>query len=152
MRFLELKIPPPALVILTAAIMFGIWYCRFCPLSNPWYLPATIICGSTGLVFLLTGIIQFGKVSTTITPTHPEKASRLVITGIYRYSRNPMYCGVTLFLLALGIFLNDGLTLLMIPLFVVYLTYFQIIPEERILEQRFGNEYQDYKKSVRRWI
>jgi len=152
MRFLELKIPPPILVISTATIMSGMWYCQFCPLSNPLHLLVTIICGTVGFVFWITGMIQFGKSGTTIATTHPEKASLLVNTGIYRYSRNPMYVGVSLFLFALGIFLDDGLALLMIPLFVVYLTYFQIIPEERALEKRFGDEYHEYKKSVRRWI
>jgi protein-S-isoprenylcysteine O-methyltransferase Ste14 len=63
-----------------------------------------------------------------------------------------MYVGATLLLLAIGFFLDDGLALLPVPLFAAYLNYFQIVPEERALEQLFGDEYRDYKKHVRRWI
>ena len=63
-----------------------------------------------------------------------------------------MYVGATLLLLAVSIFLDDGLALLSVLLFAVYLNYFQIVPEERAMEQLFGDEYRNYKKRVRRWI
>ena len=152
MRFLELKIPPPVLGLLIFAVMVTLWYCRVCPLSNPWNLPVAVFFGLIGLVFLLPSLGLFRKAGTTINPTHPEKATNLVVTGMYRFSRNPMYVGATLLLLAVSIFLDDGLALLSVLLFAVYLNYFQIVPEERAMEQLFGDEYRNYKKRVRRWI
>ncbi len=152
MRFLELKIPPPILALLTIALMLGLWVCRICPLTNPWSIPAAVLFAMLGIAFGFQSMVRFRMVGTTIKPTHPEKATRLVVSGMYRFSRNPMYLGATLILLAIGIFLDDGLALLPVSLFAVYLNYFQIIPEERALEELFGDEYRDYKKRVRRWI
>ncbi|HBT75761.1 MAG TPA: isoprenylcysteine carboxylmethyltransferase family protein [Planctomycetaceae bacterium] len=151
MRFLELKIPPPILVLLTVAIMLGLWYCRVCPLANPWAIQVAALFAVVGITFGLPSMLRFRKTG-TIKPTHPEKATRLVVSGMYRFSRNPMYLGATSILLAIGIFLDDGLALLPVPLFAAYLNSFQIIPEERALEELFGDEYRDYKKRVRRWI
>jgi protein-S-isoprenylcysteine O-methyltransferase Ste14 len=152
MQFLELKVPTPFLLLLTIVAMLGLWWLHACPLSNQWGLPLAILLGVTGLTVMFASMLRFWQMGTTITPFHPEKATRLVVTGMYRYSRNPMYVGVTLVLLAFGIFLDDGLALLVVPLFPMYVNYFQIVPEERILERLFGDEYREYKKRVRRWL
>ena len=152
MQFLELKIPPPVLMPLAFAMMFGLWHGQFCPLSNPWSIPMAVLLGVIGLIFILPSLLRFRKTDTTIVPTHPERATRLVTSGMYRFSRNPMYLGATLILLAIGLYFDDGLALLPVPLFAVYLHFFQIIPEERALDRLFGEEYSDYKKRVRRWI
>ncbi|HBT76553.1 MAG TPA: isoprenylcysteine carboxyl methyltransferase [Planctomycetaceae bacterium] len=152
MQFLELKIPPPILALLTIALMLGLWCCRLCPLANPWAIPMVALFAVVGIAFGFPSMVRFRKAGTTIKPTHPERATRLVVSGMYHFSRNPMYLGATLILLGIGIFLDDGLALLSVPLFAVYLNYFQIIPEERALEELFGDEYRDYKKRARRWI
>ncbi|HEX6927780.1 MAG TPA: isoprenylcysteine carboxylmethyltransferase family protein, partial [Gammaproteobacteria bacterium] len=82
----------------------------------------------------------------------PGRASALVVAGIYRRSRNPMYLGFALLLLALGIHLRSLSALLILPAFVLYMNRFQIAPEERALEARFGEEYNVYRQSVRRWL
>ena len=82
----------------------------------------------------------------------PEKSSALVCTGIYKYSRNPMYLGMALLLLAWAIYLASAWALLGVLAYVLYITRFQIIPEERVMEKLFGQEYLAYKAKVRRWL
>ena len=82
----------------------------------------------------------------------PEKSSALVCTGIYKYSRNPMYLGMALLLLAWAIYLASVWALLGVMAYVLYITRFQIIPEERVMEKLFGQEYLAYKAKVRRWL
>jgi protein-S-isoprenylcysteine O-methyltransferase Ste14 len=83
---------------------------------------------------------------------HPENASALVTYGIYRLSRNPMYCGMAALLLAWAAYLQSPLSVLGIAVFVLYITQFQIKPEERTLEKLFGDAFLRYKSSVRRWL
>jgi protein-S-isoprenylcysteine O-methyltransferase Ste14 len=78
-------------------------------------------------------------------------ASSLVVTGIYRHTRNPMYLGGLVMLSGWALFLATLSACLFLPLFVAYLTRFQIIPEEKVLRARFGTEFDDYVKRVRRW-
>jgi protein-S-isoprenylcysteine O-methyltransferase Ste14 len=82
----------------------------------------------------------------------PQKATTVVTTGIYQYTRNPMYLGLFLFLAALAVKLGNPTAMPFLPAFVAYMNRFQIAPEERILEAQFGDTYTDYKSRVRRWI
>ena len=79
-------------------------------------------------------------------------ASSLVIRGVYRYTRNPMYVGLLLTLLAWAVFLANPLAALWVVVYVLYITRFQIIPEERVLASLFAAEYEAYKGRVRRWV
>ena len=112
----------------------------------------SIIVFMFGVLIVLVGGYQFRKASTTVNPLLPEESSKLVTSGIYRYSRNPMYIGFFLFLLAWSILLGSLVTLLVLPIFVLLITKVQIVPEEAILEEKFQNEYRQYKSNVRRWI
>jgi protein-S-isoprenylcysteine O-methyltransferase Ste14 len=76
----------------------------------------------------------------------------LVTHGVYRISRNPMYLGFLLFLIGTGFFVANISALLLIMIFVLYMNRFQIEPEEKHLENSFGQTYIDYKTRVRRWI
>lgn len=71
---------------------------------------------------------------------------------MYRLTRNPMYLGLLLVLVGWAIVLGSVSSFIVLPLFVVILTVQQIIPEEKVLEQKFGQQYRDYKQSVRRWL
>ncbi|MCL2645176.1 MAG: isoprenylcysteine carboxylmethyltransferase family protein, partial [Betaproteobacteria bacterium] len=84
-------------------------------------------------------------------PTTPTEASSLVVSGVYRFTRNPMYLGGFVMLLAWSLWLAKFSACFFLAFFVLYLTRFQIIPEERVLRARFGTEYDDYTKRVRRW-
>lgn len=85
-------------------------------------------------------------------PLNPAAATTLVESGIYRYSRNPMYLGLLFVLLGWAAFLGNAFAVLILPGFVWYMNYFQIIPEEKALLERFGSAFSAYSKKVRRWL
>jgi protein-S-isoprenylcysteine O-methyltransferase Ste14 len=87
-----------------------------------------------------------------VNPLQPDAASSLVSGGVYRWTRNPMYLGMALVLLAWAVYLSSIAALAVLPLFIVYINRFQIEPEERALEARFGAQFERYRKAVRRWL
>ena len=157
MSFLELKIPPLLLMLLLA---LGMWLLAplTAPLSTKLALPAlystvlALCLAVTGIAVALAGVLAFRRAKTTVDPRVPQQSSSLVIVGIYRYSRNPMYLGFLLLLAAFACYLQSILALALLPLFVLYLNQFQIKPEERFLGQKFGQDFQVYMKQVRRWL
>ncbi|NNE78150.1 MAG: isoprenylcysteine carboxylmethyltransferase family protein, partial [Pricia sp.] len=94
----------------------------------------------------------FARLRTTINPTQPSKANKLVDGGIYAYSRNPMYLALLLILLAWGIWLGNAFNTLLAAGFVAYMNRFQIVPEEQALLDIFGKAYRKYCINVRRWF
>lgn len=82
----------------------------------------------------------------------PENTTGIVIKGLYQYSRNPMYLGLLIILFGFGLWLGSLSPFLMLPVFYWVITEMQIKPEERMLEQKFGKEYLDFKNRVRRWL
>ena len=105
-----------------------------------------------GVAVAVAGLYQFQRAQTTVDPRRSAKASRLVTGGVYRSTRNPMYLGMAFTLLAWGFYLGSLLPLLFMPLFLIYLTKFQIIPEEQVLLRRFGGSFHTYRRTVRRWL
>lgn len=153
MQALELKIPPVVLVALFALAMWLLAQlvpALAVPLS--WRLLLAGIFAITGIAIALSGVLAFRRVNTTVDPRVPQQSSSLVICGIYRYSRNPMYVGFLLLLAAWAFYLSSATALALLPLFVLYMNRFQIAPEERFLLQKFGPEYQAYLTRVRRWL
>ncbi|UPR50991.1 isoprenylcysteine carboxylmethyltransferase family protein [Vibrio cyclitrophicus] len=153
MRLLELKVPPVALFI----IVFIVSYLCAQELSlGTLALPYGIVVLAVGIVLSgiigILGIWEFRKQKTTVNPIKVETASSVVDSGIFGYTRNPMYLGLFILLFCFGYFFQNLLSVLLSFVFVVYMTQFQIKPEERALEQLFGAEYVDYKQKVRRWI
>ena len=73
-------------------------------------------------------------------------------TGIYKYSRNPMYLAILMVLIGVSVYLGALSSILILLIFVIYINQFQIVPEERSLEQKFGDSYRQYAKGVRRWV
>ena len=100
----------------------------------------------------LISLFAFRKAQTTIDPTQPSNASKLVIVSIYKFSRNPMYLSMLVLLLGFFIRLGNFYTLPVLPIYVWYMTTFQIRPEEEALTLLFGETYKDYCNKVRRWI
>ncbi|MGO2277847.1 MULTISPECIES: methyltransferase family protein [unclassified Psychrobacter] len=153
MNALELKVPPVAQVIITAAVMYGasktIASLQFdFDGSNTLAIGLSIIGLGSGVM----GVAQFKKAQTTVNPHTPEKSTNLVTSGIYRYTRNPMYLGLVLVLLGWAFYLSHLLPFILVPVFMIYMTRFQIQPEEKMMAQKFGREYQAYLSRVRRWI
>lgn len=153
MRWLEHRIPPPVVAILVSLAMWAL--ARWWPVVR-FEIPFPYLFGlavaSVGGVVSFLGAREFRRVKTTVNPLHPERATSVVTSGIYRHTRNPMYVGIAFVLL--GCFLAFGglSAALGLPAFIAYLTRFQILPEERVLEEKFGSEYADYRARVRRWL
>lgn len=105
-----------------------------------------------GFLLLIISIKSFIDNKTTINPLNLKKSTYLVTSGVFRFSRNPMYLGMLLFLLGTAIILNIIGGLIISILFIFYMNFFQIIPEEKALENLFGKNYRNYRKTVRRWI
>ncbi|GAB6261343.1 hypothetical protein PSSHI_15860 [Photobacterium sp. R1] len=98
--------------------------------------------------FGLAGIMAFARAKTAI---NPSKATRLVTSGVYRISRNPIYLGLLLLLVAVFLNLSALSPVIMIPVFALYMNNVQIAAEERVLRHAFGQQYKDYCQRVRRW-
>ena len=153
MAALELKIPPPA-VTLTAGLLMWL-AARAIPelgFPNPARDYLAIGVAFAGLVTAVRGLIAFRRAGTTVNPMKPETTSSLVASGVYRWTRNPMYVGLLFVLLGWGVFLSNVAAFVVLPAFVLYLNRFQIEPEERALATRFGQEFAAYKARVRRWL
>lgn len=150
---LERKIPPPLITLILGCAMWGM--AQITPhldVSKNIRLILFIAFALVGIIFAMMGKQQFKKAATTVNPRNPEKASTLVTSGIYCYTRNPMYLGLVAVLLGWAIYLAALLALLGPVIALLYLTRYQIIPEERILQQKFGGLYAAYKNSTRRWV
>ncbi len=153
MKSLELKIPPAILMVIFGVVMWLMdWLLPMFKQDWLWHDWAARSVFLLGIFFIVSGIVSFKKARTTVDPTHPEKASSVVTTGIYRLTRNPMYLGFLLMLLAFVFKLANPITLTMLPLFVWYMNHFQIMPEEQALMELFGVEYKKYLAQVRRWV
>ena len=144
-------IPPPIVTLICAQLIY---------LSKPFF-PELFFNYSNqmSLFFLISGLIIilisfqiFKKEKTTINPIKIEKASSLVTNGIFKYSRNPMYLGMVLILISISIKFNFYGGLLLVGFFVYFITYFQILPEERAMLKLFGKDFINYKNKTRRWF
>lgn len=153
MHGLDNKIPPPVVGALVAAGMWGVSILgpQFPLASVPKYSLVAILVVA-GLTFDALGILAFRRSRTTVNPLKPERASAIVTSGVYRITRNPMYLGMALLLLAWAIYLSALLPFAGLLIYVWYITKFQIKPEERVLESIFGEEYSSYAARVRRWL
>ncbi|SDA15180.1 Protein-S-isoprenylcysteine O-methyltransferase Ste14 [Pseudomonas sp. NFPP10] len=153
MQALENRIPPPLVAVLFAVLM-GL-FARGLPGLDPGLgtrLLLALPLVMAGLLFVLAGGLAFRRAKTTVNPLKPVSASALVTSGIYQYTRNPMYVGFALWLLAWGLYLASPLVLLGVLGFVLYMNRFQIYPEERALGHLFGADFAAYRQRVRRWL
>lgn len=152
---METRVPPPLIDGLALLTIFLLW--KFAPamqLDFPLNIAIAIGLGFIlmGLFFAFTAMGLFKKKDTTVLPFKPEKSTALVTDGVYRLTRNPMYLGMAFVLLGATFITRQPLGVLALLAACVYLTKFQIKPEERALEKIFGQDYIDYKARVRRWI
>ncbi|MGF1645058.1 MAG: methyltransferase family protein [Thiotrichales bacterium] len=153
MQWLEHKIPPP---IVGALVGLAMWLAA--PVGPMLAVDLTArfaaVAGLVviGLAFDLLGLLAFRASRTTVNPLTPQRATALVTAGVYRITRNPMYVGLFFLLLAWAIYLSAPLALAGPVVYVLYVTRFQIIPEERVLHVLFGEQYATYSASVRRWM
>ena len=153
MNALEHRIPPPVVWVVVAACMWLV--AELSPAVELSRMLRFGLAAALALPAALLGVLgfrAFGRAKTTIDPLRIDRASTLVVTGIYGVTRNPMYLGLTLLLGAWACALAAPFAAPGALAFAAFITRFQIIPEERILLDMFGEPYAAYRRRVRRWI
>ena len=145
------KIPPP-IVTLTFGLLIYFTKSVFPTFTNGLLNILSLLSLIIGLLILISAVSSFKKQQTTVNPIAIEKASSLVVTGIFKYSRNPMYLGMVFILIATALQFNPVGGIIFIILFVIFITKFQIIPEENIMNKLFADSFIEYKKNTRRWF
>ena len=153
MKTLELKLPPVAQFLIVVA---GMWllakYVPALSLDIPARRSLVVLFFCLGGIVAVPAIMAFRSASTTVDPRRPDKATRLVVSGVYRYSRNPMYLGLLFLLIAWALYLSNLAAFAGLAAFVLIMNRLQIQPEEAAMEARFGDEFRTYRESVRRWL
>ena len=148
---MKTKIPPPILALVMIVLIY----------LSSFFIESTTFNyqGSLSVLVLILGLAcaipsfrLFARYKTTISPLKPSDATALVTEGMYRYSRNPMYLGLLLLTIASTIWFGTWFGIIINILFIFLINFLQIIPEEEALLEIFGEEYEEYKKNVRRWI
>jgi len=145
------KIPPP---IVTLTFGLFIYFSRpfFPEFNNELLSTVSGLSLLIGIGVLVSAVASFRKQKTTVNPLDIEKASSLVISGVFKYSRNPMYLGMVFILLSIALKFNLIGGIILTLLFAIFITRFQIIPEEVVMEKLFKEEFDSYKKKTRRWL
>jgi protein-S-isoprenylcysteine O-methyltransferase Ste14 len=153
MSSLELKVPPPFVALLFGVLMWlapslggGV------DVSFGNRIGVAVVVASIGVVIGFAAMGSFRRAKTTMNPTKPSATASLVTRGVFRFTRNPMYLSLVLYLVAWAVYLSNRVALLLVPVFVLYVNQFQIKPEERALSALFGPEYASYQARVRRWL
>lgn len=153
MSALELKVPPVAVTLLFAGLMwllaqttpgFGL------PLQPR--LTALAVFAAAAAAIGLSAVWLFRRARTTVNPLSPQGCTALVTAGMFRFSRNPMYLALLLALVGWGLFLANAFALLLALAFIPWMNRFQIRPEEQVLQRVFGQAFTDYRRRVRRWL
>lgn len=150
---MKLRVPPPLIGLSIALLMW--WIARLSgaalwPGGVPRFFGGTVM--ALGLVIDLISVAKFFQEKTTVNPLSPGKSTALVTSGLYRFSRNPMYLGMLLILIGWACIIGSLFSVPLLALFVVAINELQIKPEEAILETLFPEDYPAYCQRVRRWI
>ena len=145
------KIPPPIVTFIcgTAIFFSKSFFNQFFNYNNNLISLLLLIFGLG--VFILA-VRAFSRQKTTVNPLEPRQASSLVSSGIFKYSRNPMYLGMLIILLAISFKFNLVGGIFISLFFYLFITKFQILPEEEAMNELFGDEFIEYSNKTRRWI
>ena len=146
-----IKIPPPLIVLV---LIISIYFSskKIDLINIPFQLEISFFILSLGILVFINPVLKFIKSKTTINPIQFEETNILVTSGIFKYSRNPMYLGMLMIILSTSIFYLNIYSILTPLLFIIWINKFQIKREEEFLTEKFGDEYLSYKKKTRRWI
>lgn len=151
---MKLKIPPPLVTLIILLLMWWLGpffqWAHFEIAYTEWV--ALLIAGSA-ISVSMAGFMAFRNNQTTVNPLAPETTSTLVVEGVYRFTRNPMYLGLLLLILSWGLFLSNWFIMVLPPvIFIFYMNFFQIRYEEEALHILFGEVFENYKQRVRKWL
>ena len=150
---MSLKHKPPFIFLLCAGLMYLL--AEYLPVGYYDFVGRQLLMMIfilMAIIIMVIAILQFHRANTTVDPVDPSKTSTLVTNGIYNYSRNPMDLAMLLLLLAWGLWLGNVFNTILAAGFVAVMNKFQILPEEKALQEKFGKEYDMYCKFVRRWF
>lgn len=150
---LSLKIPPVVQGIVSILLFW--LFDRYAPLHHiKFSCQNAVACAliGIGVIVTLSGVSVFTKLNTTVNPRYPEKAHELAVIGIYQYSRNPMYLGILLVLTGVAVYFGALSNVFVVSSFVIFISRYQIVPEEVVLHEKFGESYTYYAQNVRRWL
>ena len=148
---MDTKIPPPIVTLIFGlCIYFSVPYFPEYIFSMENFLSGLILF--IGVSILIVSAVSFRKHQTTINPLKPEQATSLVISGVFSFSRNPMYLGMVFILISISVKFNLLGGFLITTMFALFITKFQIIPEEAAMHKLFPKEFASYKENTRRWI
>tara|TARA_B100000989_G_scaffold49176_1_gene32261 strand:+ start:259 stop:711 length:453 start_codon:yes stop_codon:yes gene_type:complete len=145
------KVPPP-LVVLILIVSSYFSSKNIDLIYLPFQTLISIFILSVGILILINPVLKFKKSKTTINPIKFKKVNKLVTSGIYKYTRNPMYLGLLMIVISSSIFYLNIYSILTPPFFYLWINRFQIKREEIFLTEKFGKEYLSYKNKTRRWI
>ena len=148
---METKIPPP---IVTLIFGLAIYLSRtiFPEIEIQYSSFFGIFLLLLGFFILISAVKLFRNDKTTVNPLSPEQATKLVTNGIFKLSRNPMYLGMAVILASVAVFFNIIGGIISMALFCLYITKFQIIPEEKAMKELFAQDFEQYMQATRRWI
>lgn len=153
MHVLENRIPPPIICLLVALAMWGgTRSLPPYPVADEWRYGLAALVFAFGLVVGASGVRAFRRAKTTINPVDLQAASSLVTGGVFSLTRNPMYVGFTALLLSIAILLARPIAFLGPLIFFLFIWRFQIVPEERVMQEKFGTAFSEYRARVRRWL
>ena len=157
MNFLKLRIIPPFQVLILGAMMW--WFHENYDLSDShlhvhfgWEYALSRFLLLLALIIVLLAVFEFWKQKTTVSPVNIQNTSSLITSGVFKWSRNPIYFADILILFAWALWLGFLPGIAVIAVFICFISKFQIEPEEAVLENKFGKVYDDYRARVRRWI
>lgn len=146
---------PPAVPLIT--IVLGVALHRFWPLTASFgvsppvrYATGGAIIVASILVLGLYSVVLMRRSGQSENPWKPT--TRVLERGPFRFTRNPMYLQMVLVCIGFAVLLANVWILILTPLCIWALQTFAIVAEEQYLEQKFGDEYRDYKRRVRRWL
>ena len=145
------RIPPPIVTFICGLTIYysKSFFNQFLNFSNNGISLFLLILG---LIVFISAVRSFRKQKTTVNPLEPKQASSLVTSGIFRFSRNPMYLGMLIILLSISFKFNLLGGMIISLLFFIFITKFQILPEEEAMNELFGDKFTKYSDTTRRWI
>ncbi|MCI0477581.1 MAG: isoprenylcysteine carboxylmethyltransferase family protein, partial [Anaerolineales bacterium] len=146
------KVLPPTYLLISIVLMVALHF-----LHHPTMSVIRLSWNIFGIIPLILGIATniiadnaLHKAKTTVKPF--EESAALVTSSVYRISRHPMYLGFVLILVGVAIVLGSLTPFVIIPIFAILMDVVFIQVEERMLEEKFGQVWLEYKRKVRRWI
>jgi protein-S-isoprenylcysteine O-methyltransferase Ste14 len=148
----KVSFPPP--FVFLGMLLLGLALDRIMPwsLELTWigrYVGGGILIAA-GLMFIMSAMGMFRKAGTDVKPW--KTTSAIVATGVYRFTRNPMYLGMAMLYTGLGLAFSSLGAFLLLPVLILIIRTQVIAREERYLEGKFGDDYRAYKARVRRWL